>query len=145
MLRNTLALSLALLTATGFAATAPKPRPEAKVAAKPEAPKEKSPYDSLWNALTLYKDKDSSLLNEFKIVGRAHFDEYYTDSNLGWDQDWVIRRLRLGVKATLFHNLDLHVEADLNPQNPGGALHISDPTYQRLTDAYVAWKFCDAA
>ena len=149
MPRKTIALSLALLTGTGFAGKVPnvKPagKPEAKMEVKAEAPKEKSPYDSLWNALTLYKDKDGSILNEFKIVGRAHFDEYYTDSNVGWDQDWVVRRLRLGVKATLFHNLDLHVEVDLDPQNPGGALHISDPTYQRLTDAYVSWKFCDAA
>ncbi len=101
-------------------------------------------YDSVWNSLTLYKNQDSFLLNEFRIVGRAHFDEYGEDSNLGWDQDWIVRRLRIGGVATFVQNLTLHVEVDLNPQNPGGALYVPSPAYQRLTFASLAWKFSDA-
>ena len=135
MMKPILTLSLALATASAFAGTAQVAQSETH---------EKSVYDSIWDSLTLYKNKDGLFLNEFRIVGRAHFDSYYTDSNLGWDQDWTVRRLRIGAKATFFHNLDLHVEADLQPQNLGGALYAADPTYQRLTDAHVAYKFSDA-
>ena len=135
MLKPILTLSIALTAAAAFAGTAQVTKTETK---------EKSVYDSIWDSLTLYKNKDGLFLNEFRIVGRAHFDSYYTDSNLGWDQDWTVRRLRLGIKATFFHNLDLHVETDLAPQNLGGALYVADPTYQRLTDAHVAYKFNDA-
>jgi phosphate-selective porin OprO/OprP len=134
MLKPILTLSIAIATSAAFGGPA-------KIA----EPKEKSLCDSIWDSLTLYKNKDALVLNEFRIVGRAHFDSYYEDSNLGWDQDWVVRRLRLGFKATLFHKLDVHVESDFMPQNLGGALYVPDPVYQRLTDAYVAWKFSDAA
>ncbi len=90
MLKATLPLTLALAAASALAGPARVEKKETK---------EKSVYDSIWDSLTLYKNKDGLFLNEFRIVGRAHFDEYYTDSNLGWDQDWAVRRLRLGVKA----------------------------------------------
>ncbi len=134
MLKTTLSLSLAF-TAAAFAGPAQVTKTEAK---------EKSVYDSIWDSLTLYKNKDGLFLNEFRITGRAHFDSYYTDSNLGWDQDWTVRRLRIGGKATFFQKLDIHVEADLAPQNLGGALFVDDPVYQKLTDAYVSYKFSDA-
>ena len=136
MLKTTSTLSL-VLAASAFAATAPATKTEKK---------DDSVFATLWDYPTLYKNKDSGFLNEFRIVGRAHFDMYNVNGNsLGSDQDWVVRRLRLGVKASLFHNkMDLHVETDLMPQNLGGALFVGDPTYQRLTDAYLAWKFSDA-
>ena len=99
--------------------------------------KEQSIYDKIWSWPTIYKNEDSGFLNEFRFVGRAHFDVYNIDSDLGTDSDWIVRRLRVGGKARMFHHLDLHVEADLNPQAHG-------PAYQRLTDAYLAWKFSDA-
>ena len=136
MLKTTLTLSLALVASAAISTAAEKPKAEVK---------ERSVLDTLWDYPTLYKNKDGSFLNEFRIVGRAHFDMYNLNSNLGSDQDWVVRRLRLGIKATFFHKLDLHVETDLAPQNLGGALFTGDPTYQRLTDAYVSWKFSDAA
>ncbi len=100
--------------------------------------KEESIYDRLWSYPTIYKNDDSSFLNELRIVGRFHGDVYSLDSGLGYDSDWIVRRLRLGLKAKLFHNLDLHVETDLTPQTP-------TPLYSRLTDAYIAWTFCEAA
>ena len=99
--------------------------------------KEESVFDRIWSYPTLYKNEDSSFLNEFRIVGRAHFDAFTIDSNLGADADWIVRRIRIGAKARLFHNLDLHVETELDPQN-------DNPLYRRLTDAYLAWKFNDA-
>ncbi len=136
MLKNSLTLSLALAATAAFAGTADQPKTEAK---------EKSILDTLWDYPTLYKNKDASFLNEFRLVGRAHFDYYNENANLGSDQDWVVRRLRIGAKATFFHKLELHVETDLAPQNLGGALFVGDPTYQRITDANVSWKFSDAA
>ncbi len=99
---------------------------------------EKSWCERLWEYPTLYKNDDASFFNEFRIVGREHLDVYTIDSDLGTDQDWINRRTRIGGKARFFHNLDLHVEVDLNLQNPR-------PAYSRLTDAYLAYKFCDAA
>lgn len=132
-----LTLAIAAVTGTAFAGD--------KVAVK-TAEKEKSVFDSLWEYPTLYKNKDASFLNEFRIVGRAHFDAYNVDGHsLGNDQDWVVRRLRIGAKATFFQKMDVHVEADFQPQNLGGVLFAADPAYQKLTDAYVSWKFSEAA
>jgi phosphate-selective porin OprO/OprP len=118
-------------------ATAPR---QGGTAAEP-SPAEKSVFDNVWDAATIYKNKDAAFLNEFRFVGRLHLDEYQVDSDLGADQDWIERRLRLGVKALMFHNhLTAHVEVDLTSQYAA-----NHQLYQRLTDAYLAWKFCDAA
>jgi len=81
---------------------------------------EKAPsiYDRLWDLPTLYKNEEGSFLNEFRIIGRV--------------------RLRIGANAEFFHrHLIARVEVDFDPQN-------DTPAYRRLTDAYLAWKFCDA-
>ena len=105
-------------------------------------PQEKPLCDRLWEYPTIYKNDESSFFNEFRFVGRIHLDEYQIDSDRGYDQDWIVRRMRIGVKALFFHKrLTLHVETDFNPQSQ----FVGDPAYQRLTDAYLAWKFCDAA
>ena len=99
--------------------------------------KEQSIFDKIWSWPTIYKNDHSDFLNEFRFVGRTQFDFYDIDSDVGADSDWIVRRLRVGAQARMFHHLDLHVEVDLNPQAHG-------PAYQRLTDAYLAWKFSDA-
>ncbi len=100
--------------------------------------KEKSAFDRLWELPTLYKNDESAFLNEVRIVGRLHLDEYMVDADQGYDQDWIVRRFRLGLRSEFFkRRLTLHVEGDFDPQNP-------DPFYTRLTDAYVSWKFNDA-
>jgi phosphate-selective porin OprO and OprP len=99
---------------------------------------EKSWCESLWEYPVLYKNKDSNFLNEFRLVGRFQVDQYMIDSDLGHDQDWTIRRFRLGAKAVLFKKLTAHAEVDLDLQN-------DNPAYRRLTDAYLAWEFSDAA
>ena len=108
------------------------------------APQEESTFDKIWGLPVIYSNKDNRFLQEFRFVGRAQFDEYSVTSNPGWDQDWIVRRLRVGAKASFFNHLTAHVEVDLQPQNPGGTLYVADPVYQRLTDAYLSWKFNDA-
>ena len=130
MFKQTLTLALTVAASTVLAGQTSAPAKETV--------KEESIYDRLWSYPTLYKNDDSSFLNELRIVGRFHGDVYNVDSGLGYDSDWRVRRLRLGLKAKFFHNLDLHVETDLDPQ-------FDNPWYSRLTDAYVAWKFCEAA
>ncbi len=130
MLKNTLTLALALAATSVLAGPA-----DHKTVA---SPKEDSIFDTIWKLPTIYKNADSAFLNELRFVGRANFDMYSIDSSVGADQDWIVRRLRAGLKAKLFHKLELHVEADLDAQN-------SDPLYTRLTNAQLAWTFCDAA
>lgn len=133
MLKLILVLTLA---ATAVSLADPR-QPDQKSVVIAPAEKEKSVYDKIWNWPTVYKNDDALFLNELRIVGRFHGDVYNVDSNLGTDSDWVVRRLRLGIKARFFHTLDLHVETDLNPQRP-------TPLYTRLTDAYLAWRFTEA-
>ena len=99
--------------------------------------KEPSIYDKIWAVPVLYENKNNALLQEFRFTGRLHLDVFSQDSDLGYEQDWFVRRWRMGVKAKMFQHLDLHVEVDLNAQDP-------NPLYSRLTDAYLAWKFNDA-
>lgn len=113
-----------------------EPQPGGTVVA--EVKKEPTLFDRIWDLPTLYKNEDSHFLNKLRFVGRFQLDEYNLDSDLGHDQDWIVRRLRLGLKAEMFENhLTAHVEVDFDPQN-------DNPAYLRLTDAYLAWKFSDA-
>lgn len=130
MFKKTLTLALTAAATTVLAGQISTPAKETV--------KEESIYDRLWSYPTLYKNEDSSFLNELRIVGRFHGDVYNVDSALGHDSDWRVRRLRAGIQAKFFHNLELHVEADFDPQ-------FDNPWYSRLTDAYIAWKFCEAA
>ncbi|HVL78740.1 MAG TPA: porin [Sphingomicrobium sp.] len=103
------------------------------------APKEKSPsrLEPLWSAMTLHKDSEADVLNEFRLVGRLHLDHYVLDSAIGDGSDLVARRARAGARARMFERLDAHLEADLDLE--GG------PLFSRLTDAYIAWRFSEAA
>ena len=96
------------------------------------AEKKRDPFKPVWDTFTLHKDKDS----EFKIVGRLHLDNYFVEADQGDAHDFVVRRARLGAQGRL-GNFEAKVEADLDLE--GG------PFYNRLTDAYIAYKFSDAA
>lgn len=102
-----------------------------------QAKKEQSAFDRLWSAARLHQDDDHSVLNELRLVGRFHVDQYFVQADQGDDSDLLVRRARIGARARLFRNLEAHVEAELDLE--GG------PLYSRLTDAYLAWKFSDAA
>jgi phosphate-selective porin OprO/OprP len=99
---------------------------------------EEKPWcESLWEIPTIYKNSDNPFIEEIRIVGRFHGDVYHLDSDSGYDQDWTVRRLRIGGRIQFLKDFTLHVEVDLNPQNPR-------PLYNRLTDAYLAWKPSEA-
>jgi len=141
MLQAPLARSLAhfavALTALAGIAGTPAQAGPMEVQTTTEPVEEKSIYDRIWQVPVIYQNKDNGFLQEFRFTGRLHVDNYSLDSDLGYDQDWVVRRWRMGFKAKLLQKLDVHVEADLDAQDPR-------PLYNRLTDAYLAWTFNDA-
>lgn len=122
-------IAASIAQAAGQAAPAPSK------AAKPE--KEKSAFDRVWDAAKLYKNEDSNGLNELRLVGRLHLDQYLVRADQGDASDLVARRVRFGARARLFRKLEAHVETELDLE--GG------PFYSRLTDAYLAYKFSEAA
>ncbi len=90
-------------------------------------------FDDIWDLATLYKDDENPILQKFVFTGRAQGDYAYIDSDQGDLDEWYVRRLRAGFKASLFENFTLHAEADFDPQS-------GSPVYQRLTDAYLSWS-----
>lgn len=93
----------------------------------------RSIYDKIWGLTTLYKSDTNPIIQEFGFVGRAQFDWFYFDADQGQDDDWIVRRIRVGGKAKVFKDFTIHGEVDLNLQNP-------HPAYSKLTDAYVKWS-----
>lgn len=138
------AACLALLPVAAHAQTAPTVEVAAAPAATPTpapapapAPSATAAFDQVWGAARLYRNDESDGLNELRVIGRLHLDNYVVDAEQGDDSNLLIRRARLGARARLLHNLDVQVETELNFS--GG------PLYERLTDSYIAWKFSDAA
>ncbi len=105
----------------------------AQVAAPAATANDTSAFDKIWGYTTLYKNKDNSVLQEFSITGRQQNEFYYFDADQGTENDWVNRRTRLGFKARMFQEFTLHVETDLNLEQP-------KPLYNKLTDAYLKWS-----
>lgn len=137
---NAAGLSAIILTVAPVQAMADSGAGQAAApAASPAEPKKdgQTAFDRIWAAPLLHKDEDADVLNELRLVGRLHLDNYVLDSDAGDASDLVVRRARLGASARLFDRLEARVEADLNLE--GG------PLYSRLTDAHLAWKFGDAA
>ncbi len=113
------------LVVTGSAAT--DSATPGKAAATSKSP---SIYDQIWRYAEWYTDDDNPVIQRFSFTGRFHLD-YAVVGEDDFD-DLAIRRFRVGGKATLFKNLTLHAEVDLQPE--------ADPVYQKLTDAYIAWS-----
>lgn len=106
----------------------------------------KSFCDDAWGAMTLYSDSNNPYLQKLAFTGRLHLDYAHVvgdgtrpaplgTSDLSWDE-FNVRRLRAGFKATLFKDFTAHVEGDFDLEE--------DPVYLRLTDAYIGWKHSDA-
>jgi len=125
---------LALLATPLLAIAGPDGKSDAKLT---KAPEEKSWCERVWEIPTIYKDADNPFIQEIRFVGRFHGDVYQIDSDAGYDQDWIVRRLRGGVKIQFLKDFTAHVEVDFSPQQP-------TPFYTRLTDAYLAWMPCAA-
>jgi phosphate-selective porin OprO and OprP len=125
-------LPLATLSALALS-TAVHAGPPSVPPTAPSPEKEESIYDKLWSIPVLYKNKDNAFIQEFRFTGRLQGEVYTQDSDLGAEQDWVVRRTRFGFKAKLLQDFTVHAEMDLNPQDP-------NPLYSKLTDAYIAWS-----
>ncbi|MEA2115872.1 MAG: porin [Thermodesulfobacteriota bacterium] len=109
--------------------------------------KERSGFDKAWSYMTLYENKESSIIQKFSIVGRIQLDSVWVDPDTVWidpedvagsetekynDVSW--RRARLGFKAKMFNDWTAHIEADWKLNEP------IDQWYNKLTDAYLAWQ-----
>jgi phosphate-selective porin OprO/OprP len=91
-----------------------------------------SRYDKIWKFATIYDSKANRVVQQVLFTGRFQEDYADVDADQGQASEWNLRRLRLGPRLTLFRKLTVHAEVELNPQE-------NDPTYVRMTDAYVAW------
>ena len=92
-----------------------------------------SAYDKLWSAAVLYKGSADSAINEVRLTGRQHIDWYQFRNGSVQDSDFVSRRTRLGTKVQFLKDFTLHVEADLNVEQP-------HPLFVKYTDAYLKWS-----
>lgn len=97
------------------------------------AAEDPSALDRLWNAATLYQDKENPLVQSVRFTGRFHLDHARVEADQGTLDEWNIRRLRLGAKLKLLGDFTFHAESDLNPQE-------RDPTYVRMTDLSIGWS-----
>lgn len=128
-----LAFLMILGTMSGaFAGTPATTLPSGKLDKAVET-KEASIYDKIWGALVLYKNKENPVIQEFKLRGRQQDEWFYFDGSGGSDEDWVVRRTRIGFEAKMFQEFTIHSEAVLDPQNP-------NPLYTKLTAAYIKWS-----
>ena len=109
MSKTTLPLGLLLAVTTAFAGEPAKTVIEVE---------DKSWCEKFWEYPILYKNKDT-FLQQFQLIGRFHGDVYTIDSNEGYDQDWVVRRLRIGAIAKLRGGWQLKVEVQFDPQSGG--------------------------
>lgn len=101
-------------------------------------------FKNLFDAAVLYKDSNNPYLQKLAFTGRAQLDYVVIEGDgspvAGGGQDlsydeFNVRRLRAGFKATFFKDFTAHIEGDFDPDE--------DVFYQRLTDAYIGWAPCD--
>lgn len=109
------------------AATANPPSPAATARQGPE-----SVYDRIWKFAEWYRNDKNPTVQRVLFTGRFHQDFATVDADQGDTREANLRRLRLGPRITLFKTFLVHAEVELNPQE-------RNPTYVRLTDAYVQW------
>jgi phosphate-selective porin OprO and OprP len=94
--------------------------------------KEPSTYDKIWKFAEWYSDESNPIVQKVLFTGRYQHDFALIRSDQGDLEEWNVRRMRLGPRITLFHDVTLHSEVELNPQE-------RDPLYMRVTDFYVQW------
>jgi phosphate-selective porin OprO/OprP len=94
-----------------------------------------SAFDRIWRHATLYEDADNPTIQKFALSGRLQADGAWFDADQGRYSDaFLWRRFRFGFKADLFQDWVVHIEADIDLEEPLGDM------YSRLTDAYVGWS-----
>ena len=107
--------------------------PAAASAQTAAAKKEPSAYDKIWGKFTeWYADDTNPVVQRVLLSGRFHYDFATIDSDQGDNDEWNVRRLRIGPRITLFRKFTFHAELELDPQR-------HDPFYVRFTDLYLMW------
>ncbi len=101
---------------------------------------------NIFDAATLYENKDNPYLQKLSFTGRAQFDYVDVDGEGMRTGDLEVqdlqrdvlktRRLRAGIKAAFLQNFTAAVEFDFKPEEA--------PIYNRLTEAYIGYKYSDA-
>ena len=105
----------------------------ASVRAQAQPGKEPSAYDTVWGRFTeWYEDDDNPVVQRVLLSGRFHYEFATVDADEGKNDEWNIRRLRIGPRITLFRRFTFHSEVELDPQR-------HDPFYVRFTDFYLQW------
>jgi len=97
-----------------------------------------SGYDRLWSHKRLYDGNSDSFFQSLDLSGRVQLDYAFVDSDVDNHGEFNVRRFRLGFKTVFLRDFTFHVETDLDAED-------TDPFYQKLTDAYLAWKACKSA
>jgi phosphate-selective porin OprO/OprP len=102
--------------------------------------------EKIWSVATLYESESNLIIQKLSFTGRYHGDFYTADGDVvlppgGAEQSesdagYRLRRMRAGLKASIFENITLHYEGDFD--------HDENPWYDRTTDAYVGWKHSEA-
>jgi phosphate-selective porin OprO and OprP len=113
--------------AAAGAASGPRPAPQSAPTGGASA------YDRIWRFAEWYDDDANRVVQRVQFSGRYQHDYARVDADQGEHDEWNVRRLRLGMRATLFRDFTLHGEAEFNPQE-------RDPLYDRLTDFYLQWS-----
>lgn len=127
MLKTSLLLSLAAATAfAGNNTVAPS---------KTTIPVTDDWCKSLWEIPTFYKNKDT-FIQELRLIGRFHLDQYNNDSAAGHDSDWVTRRTRVGLTGKFADHFEFKYEMSFDLQN-------DNPAYSIINHANITWKPSD--
>lgn len=93
----------------------------------------RSVYDNVWKHAQLFHNEQNSVIQNLAFTGRFQGDYALLSADQGSHDEWNIRRFRVGARATLFRNITVHGEVDLDPQG-------ANPVYLRMTDMYVQWN-----
>jgi phosphate-selective porin OprO/OprP len=92
-----------------------------------------SVYDKIWRFAEWYGNDANPVVQRVLFSGRYQQDYATLEADQGDEDEWNVRRMRLGARVTLFRRLTLHGEVDIDPQDP-------DPFYLRVTDFYLEWS-----
>jgi phosphate-selective porin OprO/OprP len=110
------------------------PAASARQAPPPQGPSsEPSIYDRIWRFAEWYRNDDHPVVQRVQFSGRFQQDYAIVQADQGEHDEWNVRRLRLGARATLFRTWTFHGEAEFNPQE-------REPLYLRLTDFSLQWS-----
>jgi hypothetical protein len=90
-----------------------------------------STFDRIWGYLTLYKNEDNAVLQEFRLIGRYQGQYHWAKGDTGKDHGWENRRMRFGFKSRFARQFSCKLEIEFKD---------TDPNYNSLTEAYVDWE-----